>query len=369
MGVIGRNGAGKSTLLKIISRITAPTEGSVEIRGRVSSLLEVGTGFHPELTGRENIYLNAAILGMKRSEISRKFDEIVDFAEVEKFIDTPVKHYSSGMHVRLAFAVAAHLDSEILLVDEVLAVGDTAFQKKCIGKMGEVAKRGRTALFVSHNLFAVQNLCQRGILMDAGRIAYEGDTTTTLSRYLDSGQRERGEVSWGSPETAPGDERGRLKAVRIISNGSVSAQVDISKPFTIEVDYWNLKPNRKRMVSIHLYNEMGVCVMTVGNTPSTSVEPDAWFSRPYPCGLFRTSCTIPENFLNDGFYFITVYVNENNLPNLHSADNIVLARNVLSFEVRDTGEMRKEYFGKWWGVVRPRLEWRTTQLDTTGLSQ
>ena len=184
VGIIGRNGAGKSTLLKILSRITEPTEGIAEIRGRMGSLLEVGTGFHPELTGRENIYLNGAILGMKKTEIERKFDEIVAFAEVEKFIDTPVKHYSSGMHVRLAFAVAAYLEPEILLVDEVLAVGDAAFQKKCIGKMGDVARQGRTVLFVSHNITAILSLCQRAILLDRGRVLADGTSQNTVSQYF-----------------------------------------------------------------------------------------------------------------------------------------------------------------------------------------
>ncbi len=184
VGIIGRNGAGKTTLLKILSRITEPTEGYAEIRGRVGSLLEVGTGFHPELTGRENIYLNGAIIGMKKAEIDRKFDEIVAFAEIEKFLDTPVKRYSSGMYVRLAFAVAAHLEPEILLVDEVLAVGDAAFQKKCLGKMGDVAKEGRTVLFVSHNMAAVQNLCRRSLLLNDGQVVLDGSTDRVVMKYL-----------------------------------------------------------------------------------------------------------------------------------------------------------------------------------------
>jgi lipopolysaccharide transport system ATP-binding protein len=196
LGIIGRNGAGKSTLLKILSRVTEPTEGWAEVRGRVGSLLEVGTGFHPELTGRENIYLNGAILGMKRAEIARKFDEIVAFAEVEKFIDTPVKHYSSGMYLRLAFAVAAHLEPEILLVDEVLAVGDAAFQKKCLGKMGEVAGEGRTVLFVSHNMAAVQVLCSKAVVLHKGQVVYGGGAEGAVAFYLDSFVRS--EVDPGS---------------------------------------------------------------------------------------------------------------------------------------------------------------------------
>ena len=202
VGIIGRNGAGKTTLLKILSRITEPTEGYAEIHGRVGSLLEVGTGFHPELTGRENIYLNGAILGMKKVEIEQKFDEIVSFAEIEKFIDTPVKHYSSGMYVRLAFAVAAHLEPEILLVDEVLAVGDAAFQKKCLGKMGNIAKEGRTVLFVSHNMHAVRNLCERGILLEKGRKTTDGEVDEVITVYL-SDTEKKSEVTIHLPPGAP----------------------------------------------------------------------------------------------------------------------------------------------------------------------
>jgi lipopolysaccharide transport system ATP-binding protein len=359
VGIIGRNGAGKSTLLKILSRTTDPTQGYAEIYGRVGSLLEVGTGFHPELTGRENIYLNAAILGMRRREIDRKFDEIVDFAEVEKFLETPVKHYSSGMYVRLAFAVAAHLEPEILLVDEVLAVGDANFQKKCLGKMGEVAKEGRTVLFVSHNMFSLQNLCLKGILLESGQIAMQGGIADVINKYLDSGRKESGEVCWDSPAVAPGDERVRLKAVRVVSEESAKADVDISKELRIEVDYWNLEPGRRRLVSIHLNNSLGVTVLTSANMPSASLTPDPWYSRQYPIGLFRTSCTIPGYLLNDGQHSITVYINEKT-----AYDNIILARDVLSFAVLDTGGMRKEYMGSIWiGAVRPRLNWNTTQLS------
>jgi len=194
VGIIGRNGAGKSTLLKILSRITKPTQGFAEINGRVGSLLEVGTGFHPELTGRENIYLNGAILGMRKAEIERKFDEIVSFAEVEKFVDTPVKRYSSGMYVRLAFAVAAHMETEVLIVDEVLAVGDAAFQKKCLGKMGDVAKDGRTVLFVSHNMSAIGTLCQRALLLDQGKLILSGTTSETITLYRSESSPEKGEI-------------------------------------------------------------------------------------------------------------------------------------------------------------------------------
>ncbi|MDP2725935.1 MAG: ABC transporter ATP-binding protein, partial [Dehalococcoidia bacterium] len=236
VGIIGRNGAGKSTLLKILSRITEPTEGFAEINGRVGSLLEVGTGFHPELTGRENIYLNGAILGMRKTEIDRKFDEIVAFAEVERFIDTPVKHYSSGMGVRLAFAVAAHLEPEILLIDEVLAVGDAAFQKKCLGKMEDVAKGGRTVLFVSHNMASIVNLCPRAILLDAGKVVMDGYSRDVVQHYIATAPGASGEVVWDDPTQAPGNDIVRLHAVRIFQDGidGPTADVDIAKEVIIQ---------------------------------------------------------------------------------------------------------------------------------------
>ena len=225
VGIIGRNGAGKSTLLKVLTRITAPTEGHAIIYGRVGSLLEVGTGFHPELTGRENIYLNGAILGMRKKEINRKYDDIVEFSGVELFIDTPLKRYSSGMQMRLAFSVAAHLEPEILLVDEVLAVGDAEFQKKCLGRMGDFAKEGRTVLFVSHNMLSLQNLCTRGILLEKGRVVLDDAITTVIKKYLDLGAEYRGEVCWDTPDEAPGNERARLKAARIVSEGKTTGEL------------------------------------------------------------------------------------------------------------------------------------------------
>jgi lipopolysaccharide transport system ATP-binding protein len=215
LGVIGRNGAGKSTLLKVLSRITEPTQGRVRIKGRVASLLEVGTGFHPELTGRENVFLNGAILGMSKAEITRKFDEIVAFSEIEKFLDTPVKRYSSGTYVRLAFAVAAHLEPEILIVDEVLAVGDAQFQKKCLGKMGEVSRGGHTVLFVSHNMVAVQSLCHRAVLLQEGKLLEEGQASAVVSRYLSVAQRHHEVREWRTPKDAPGTDTLRVRGVRI----------------------------------------------------------------------------------------------------------------------------------------------------------
>ncbi len=360
VGIIGRNGAGKTTLLRILTRITEPTEGHAEIRGRVGSLLEVGTGFHAELTGRENIFLNGAVLGMKKKEIERKFDEIVDFAgkKVEEFIDTPLKRYSSGMTVRLAFAVAAHMDPEILLVDEVLAVGDAEFQKKCMGKMGDIAKGGRTVLFVSHNMFSIQNLCSRGILLDAGRISVDGNVTEVISEYLSVGGEQTGELCWASPDVAPGDNRMRLKAIRIVSEGEVTGMVDISKEFHIEVDYWNLEPNSQRLVSIHVNNSMGISVLTSANLPAVSLNPDPWYSRSYPTGLFRTSCTIPGNLLNDGPHSISAFV-----VNKLQLDDYIGVRDIPLFTIQDTGAIRKEFTGKWIGAVRPQLAWKTTSID------
>jgi lipopolysaccharide transport system ATP-binding protein len=359
LGIIGKNGAGKSTLLKILSQITRPTTGTARIRGRVSSLLEVGTGFHPELTGRENVYLNGAIMGMKRAEIQRKFDEIVGFAGVEQFIDTPVKRYSSGMYVRLGFAVAAHLDPDILIVDEVLAVGDAAFQKKCLGKMEDVAREGRTVLFVSHNMFSVKSLCQRGVLLEDGQVRFDGEISKTVDTYLGTGASYSGECKWDSPDQAPGDGRVRLKSVRTVTEGKVSGEVDIDKAFRIEVEYWNLEPNGKRLVSIHVLNSMGITVLTSANMPSVSSTPDPWSGQAFPRGLFKTSCTIPGLFLNDGPYSISVYINDGNV-----FDVILVEKEVLTFSVRETGVMRKEFLaGPWLGVVRPLLSWETQKLE------
>src|ERR1035437_2271471 len=244
LGIIGRNGAGKSTLLKILSRVTAPTSGEVRVKGRIASLLEVGTGFHPELTGRENIFLNGAILGMTKMEIRAKLDEIVAFAEIEKFLDTPVKRYSSGMYVRLAFAVAAHLEPEILIVDEVLAVGDAQFQKKCLGKMGEVAQGGRTVLFVSHNMVAVQSLCRRALLLGEGRLVDEGPVASVVSGYLRLAHGREESPEWDSPEKAPGTEVLRVKRVQVLPNTADAAGLlTMQTPVRVETDFWVLKPD------------------------------------------------------------------------------------------------------------------------------
>jgi len=359
VGIVGRNGAGKSTLLKVLSRITEPTSGRVELYGRIGSLLEVGTGFHPELTGRENIYLNGAILGMRRREIGAKFDEIVAFAEVERFIDTPVKRYSSGMYMRLAFAVAAHLEPEILLVDEVLAVGDAAFQKKCLGKMGEVAREGRTVLFVSHNMTAVNQLCSRAVMLSDGRLALEGRTQEVVAEYFRAGSDGGGERVWPDPKRAPGNRRMRLRAVRLISGGHVNNEPDIDKELAIEVEFWNLVPGaRNQAVNIYISDATGTVVLSTANTPAANSVEDDWFRQNHEPGLFRSVCTIPANFLNEGTYYVTVY-----LVTLGPISVEAEAPQVLSFNVFDTGVMREPGAGgRWDGVVRVRLPWRTEPL-------
>lgn len=296
VGIIGRNGAGKSTLLKILSRITEPTTGKVELYGRVGSLLEVGTGFHAELTGRENIFLNGSILGMRRSEIEAKFDEIVEFAEIEKFMDTPVKRYSSGMYVRLAFAVAAHLEPEILIVDEVLAVGDMAFQKKCLGKMGEVAKQGRTVLFVSHNMGSIARLCQTGMLLEQGRLLFCGSMTETIAKYTQGAASTSAEVSF-----AP-DEKKKLQicAAKLLDHtGQPSTELDRLKPFTVRIDY----QVRTRMEGAHL----GIMLDRIDGTPicyasDIDTAPAGIVDR--QAGLYRCTVTFPGGLLNAGVYQI-----------------------------------------------------------------
>jgi len=358
IGIIGRNGAGKTTLLKILSRITSPTKGSIDIRGRVGSLLEVGTGFHPELTGGENIMLNGAILGMRRKEIYRKFDDIVDFAEVEKFIDTPVKHYSSGMYVRLAFAVAAHFEPEVLLVDEVLAVGDAQFQKKCLGKMSDVSKSGKTVIFVSHNMIAVKNLCSKAMLLDSGRIVAFKNVSSVVEKYLSIEKDFEGEVNWDDPDAAPGNHQVRLKAARIVSDNVITGSPSIGKDIEIQIDYWNLEKNGRRLVSIHVLNAMGYILFTTANMKSASILPDPWQEKEYPLGLFRTKCIIPKLLLNPGQHSIDLYINGK-----MASDNIIVKKTVISFNVRESNEMRKDYMGEWIGAIRPKLHWETSQLD------
>ncbi len=355
VGVIGRNGAGKSTLLKILSRITEPTEGVADIHGRVASLLEVGTGFHPELTGRENIYLNGAILGMKRVELDRKFDEIVAFAEVEKFIDTPVKHYSSGMYVRLAFAVAAHLEPEILLVDEVLAVGDATFQKKCLNKMQDVGRHGRTVLFISHNMPAITRLCPRTILLNEGRVVSDGPSHQVVSVYLQSSVGTRAAREWPDQSKAPGNSIVQLRAVRVrAEDGQITDAVDIRKLVGIEMEYEVLKPGHVLVPNYHFFNEEGVYIFVASD------HDPAWRRRPRPPGRYLSTAWLPGNFLSEGSLIVGAAISTLDPVTVHFYE-----RDAVAFQVIDSldgDSARGDYAGPMPGVVRPLLHW-TTQCN------
>lgn len=352
VGIIGRNGAGKSTLLKLLSRISEPTCGSATVRGRVGCLLEVGTGFHPELTGRENTYLNGAILGMRKAEIDRSFDEIVDFAEVERFIDTPVKHYSSGMYLRLAFAVAAHLEPEILIVDEVLAVGDARFQKKCLSKMQEVGKQGRTVLFVSHNMPAITRLCDRTILLDGGELLADGRTPSVVSSYLNSGYGTTAERVWSDEPTAPGGEVARIRAVRLRNeDGDVTDSFDIQKPIGIELEFDTLQAGHYLLPHHHIYNEEGVHVFT-----SHDLDPE-WMDRRRPAGSWKSMAWIPGNLMSEGTFFVS-----SEAVTLQPMRPQFYERDVVAFQVIDRMDgdaARGSWKGRMGGVVRPYLAWES----------
>ena len=349
VGIIGRNGAGKSTLLKILSRITEPTRGRVTINGRVASLLEVGTGFHPELTGRENIFLNGAILGMGRKEIQRKFDEIVEFAEVEKFLDTPVKRYSSGMYVRLAFAVAAHLEPEILVVDEVLAVGDAQFQKKCLGKMEDVAGEGRTVLFVSHNMSAVTSLCTHSILLNAGKMIQAGATQDVIAHYLNAGHNSLLEQVWNDPQEAPGNERVRLHSVRVINiNAPNESLISVKSPIDLEFIAWVMMPNIKISFNIAVLDSIGGCVFNIASKATETTV-----------GKMKSICHIPAEIMNDGVYTLRLMV----LDVTKDIQCLLRVQEAAVFEVIDH-DREGDWHGKWPGAVRPTcFQWGTCLLD------
>jgi lipopolysaccharide transport system ATP-binding protein len=358
VGFIGRNGAGKSTLLKILTRITPPTRGRAEIRGRVASLLEVGTGFHPELSGRENIYLNGTILGMTKREVERKFDEIVDFSGVERFIDTPVKRYSSGMAVRLAFAVAAHLEPEILIIDEVLAVGDASFQKKCISKMQDVRQQGRTILFVSHNMPAIAMLCTRAILLSGGKMAMDGAPHDVISRYLNTDAGAPSIREWPDAALAPGRDVARLRSIRVVSqDGRTMTSVDIKEPVGIEMAFDVIKPGYKLFPHYYFYNEEGEMIFA-------SFDQDAeWSERTYPTGRFVATAWIPGNFLTAGMMLVTATIITRS-PNSLQFDEA----QIVAFSVRDNmgpGTARGEWSGQMPGTVRPLLKWTTEYFSET----
>jgi lipopolysaccharide transport system ATP-binding protein len=349
LGIIGRNGAGKSTLLKILSRVTGPTSGEIRLKGRLASLLEVGTGFHPELTGRDNIYLNGAILGMRRAEVASKFSEIVEFAEIERFIDTPVKRYSSGMYVRLAFAVAAHLAADILIVDEVLAVGDSKFQTKCLGKMSEVASSGRTVIFVSHNMAVVSRLCPRTILLRNGEVVRSGETRLVVSEYLNELTSMCGEARWDAA-AAPGMGGAlRYRSARLSgSDGAATAVVALHSPFFVEFEYEVLSDLSRAWIGFHLVNESGDVVFASGEA---SLDQDSRTKR-LP-GRYIARCTVPGDLLNDGLYGVKIvaYV---------PGDRFLVNEGpVLSFEA--IAHSRPGGHGKFPGHVRPKLKWDVTR--------
>lgn len=353
LGIIGRNGAGKSTLLKILSRITEPTEGSLTIRGRVGSLLEVGTGFHPELTGRENIFLNGAILGMKRSEIERKFDEIVAFSEVEQFIETPVKRYSSGMYLRLAFAVAAHLEPEILVVDEVLAVGDAEFQKKCLGKMGDVAQQGRTVLFVSHNMSAILRLTQESIVLEKGRLALRAPSAEAVDYYLSAGNSKSGERIWDLDEVPAEAAPFQPIALRLRDkSGSIVDTVRSTEPLNIEMEYSLAAPLTGLRIGIYLSTARGEYVLTSFDTDDQH-RFEKHGSR--PAGHYLSRCTIPADFLNGGRYALGVNASS------YRIRRYFMDEQALSFNVDTAGAPGMQWAEPRPGVLRPRLEW---QIET-----
>jgi lipopolysaccharide transport system ATP-binding protein len=342
VGLVGSNGAGKSTLLKVLSRVTKPTTGWAEIRGRVGSLLEVGTGFHPELTGRENIFFSGAILGMSKAEITRKFDEIVAFAEIERFISTPVKHYSSGMYVRLAFSVAAHLEPEVLLVDEVLAVGDASFQKKCLGKMGQVSREGRTILFVSHNMAAVKALCSRAVLMRNGIVGANGSVSDVVHEYLEGVFSNDSIKKWSDSSIALGNDEIRLSFIRITSPESRSV-VDIDSGADIEIGFDSFRENINLGLNARVSNSEGVLVF-VSNYRVTSENN----SR---CGFYQAKCRIPGHLLNAGRYSLDVVFLKDQRWVLFRVDS------VASFEVENTATGRGANMSVAPGVVRPLLSW------------
>ncbi|MGF7216163.1 lipopolysaccharide transport system ATP-binding protein [Spirosoma lacussanchae] len=349
-GLVGANGAGKSTLLKIISRITRPSQGVIRGKGTISSLLEVGTGFHMELTGRENIYISGNMLGMSKADIQHKFDEIVAFSGIERFIDTPAKRYSSGMYMRLAFAVAAHLEPDILIVDEVLAVGDASFQKKCLGKMQEVAQdKGRTILFVSHNMQAVNNLCQKSVWLEHGRVRELGETRTVVTNFLATYQQNTLQKTWDTPENAPGNQQVRFRSIELIPESDDPQRlINVTTPLRVSFSIWNFEPETWINASLQLYTNLGECVFEL---PTASL----YCAK----GVLEGACTIPGHFLNDGVYYLSIRI-------LKDASSVLFDfQQCLSFEVEDYRE-NTAWFGKWPGVIRPTFPfaWRQVATET-----
>jgi lipopolysaccharide transport system ATP-binding protein len=355
VGLIGRNGAGKSTLLRVLTRITAPTTGRAEIRGRVGSLLEVGTGFHPELTGRENVFLNGAVLGMKRREIQRKFDDIVEFSGIGQFLDTPVKRYSSGMYVRLAFSVAAHLEPEILLVDEVLAVGDAEFQRRCLGRMEDFGESGRTVIFVSHNMQTIAQLCDRAMLLEGGTVVADGPSPDIVATYLQSVHGSGSHQQWPDLAEAPGDDLARMRSVRVVDeDGVTTGAVDVRHPVGIEIGFVVLRAGPPLVPKIKVYDKNGDVAFNAMDVHPRWLEPLA-------PGEHVATAWIPPNLLNEGLVSVDVGIFSMAAPKLHPHTG---AYDAVSFHVQDPGEgdsARGLFTGQWKGVVRPLLEWTVEQ--------
>jgi lipopolysaccharide transport system ATP-binding protein len=356
LGVIGRNGAGKSTFLRILTRITTPTSGRAEIRGRVGSLLEVGTGFHPELTGRENVYLNGSVLGMKRREIQRKFPEIVEFSGVEQFIDTPVKRYSSGMSVRLAFAVAAHLEPEILLVDEVLAVGDDEFQRRCLGRMEDLSESGRTVVFVSHQMQAVAQLCDRAVLLQKGSVVMDGPSDDVVAHYLQTVGGSGSTREWHDLHDAPGDDLVRLRSLRVVDeHRAVVKAHDVRRQVGIEIAFVVLQSDGPPVFpKIKLSDGRRNVVFNAMDTSRRWLKPALE-------GEYVSTAWVPGNLLNEGLITVEAGVSSLGPLKLHPHAGVTDA---VSFHVQDLGDgdtAKGIFNGQWKGVVRPLLEWTTEE--------
>ena len=355
LGIVGHNGAGKSTLLKILTRITSPTDGRATLRGHVSSLLEVGTGFHPELTGRENVYLNGSVLGMKRREIAGKFSDIVQFAGVERFIDTPVKRYSSGMSVRLAFAISAHLEPEVLLVDEVLAVGDAEFQQRCLGRMEELSNSGRTVLFVSHQMQSISQLCDRAFQLADGRIVDEGPASDVVARYLQTVRGSGTEIFWPDLGQAPGGEQVRLRSVRVVDEDGMSiGAVDARSSVGIEIGFAVLGDGAPVFPKLKLRDGQG-------HTIFNALDTDPRWREPTEPGEYVSTAWIPGNLLNEGMLTVDATIVKFGLMKLTPKAD---ARGAVSFHVHDPGEgdsAKGMFRGQLRGPVRPLLDWTTEE--------
>ena len=353
LGIIGRNGAGKSTLLKILSRVTAPTSGVVKVKGRIGSLLEVGTGFHPELTGRENVFLNGAILGMKKAEVASKFDEIVAFSGVEKFIDTPVKRYSSGMYVRLAFAVAAHLDPEILIVDEVLAVGDAEFQKKCLGKMGDVAEEGRTILFVSHNLAMVKALCSTGLLLYNGQILQESNINSVIDAYMIRSEQDTKSYYEFPPSNIDNGFHFCTLSIQKKNSSDILTDIPLTEGFDLIIDYRLTKPIAGMNIAFHLYDMFGQAIFSSTDVDSCLKN----IEKQRDPGKYTAIINVPSDFLRAQSYILGVSAS---IPN-----KLVLAdyKKLTRINVVDSGSPDGILRQHREGIINPILEWKTTLND------